>query len=238
MRRAVVAVTCLLLVGCGSPRARDASTTSGTEGTTTDVVTYLRDRAAALDTFRYTRTVADELPSQQVRIDDEPLRHVGPGVVVGHVTDVTEVGAYRQLERGGEQDALDFADADADFRVVVLTIDPDEVFGYPAADQPVRVGMTLPGGSEPTRLVEGLRGLGRVAVVLGTRGFYDDAPDAYTVSGEVELALVRDGRVRFPAMPPDFTGSFDTVDALAAEATAHQDPIVVRDGKVVDPGTD
>lgn len=170
-------------------------------------------------------TLAGALPNQ-------PIKHPGGtrpaslAVVTGRVTAVEPGAAFRQPDTpdGASPVEIAFGSDETDVAVYRVRLEVTDAVGLDADS--IELGLRffgMPRMTPAKDVLAGLRGLGDVVVVLGSRGWWDFDDDLYdvTLMGGL-LGVVDDGGgVEFPGLAtagPDFLAGLDTVDEILAEA--------------------
>jgi hypothetical protein len=157
---------------------------------------------------------------------DAPPVTFSDALVVGTVTHV--VKGQSVIWRGEDDFTVVGYDADADTRTVYVTMSVDHVVGPIDADaRAVTFRVLVPSAANPQEFVEGMAGLGRVAVLLDDDPNRAEAVPWRPILNDSLIGVVSDdGSLSLPALTrvlgPSFAGEIHTADQLL---TAAREPV-------------
>jgi hypothetical protein len=153
--------------------------------------------------------------------DADPVP-LGTGIVFGTISEVAPGAAYVDGVNGTESVA--FTSADAEWRVVVLTVDVESAVGEVSGSSSVSIGMIVSGTDDIDRVFEGYRSMGEIVAILNGPGKFDFDSAVYSVRQDGGLLglVSTTGAISFPAVPDEveFIGDLRTVADVLAEATS------------------
>lgn len=182
-------VTAVSLVGCG------AATTTGQSARSDPVESDPTEWTYVVDEMRSRDDIADRqvsyssywhlLPNVSIRRADGTVAPVANRLVVGTIAGVSEGRAFKAGGQGESQTQVGFDDPAAQWRTVHMTVIVDENLGVEQAtgERPiVDVGLAISGGSDPYRIMSGLKGAGRVALPLIEHSpVFADDPEIFAI---------------------------------------------------------
>ncbi|WP_067433382.1 hypothetical protein [Nocardioides jensenii] len=196
-----------------------------------------RESADVLGSFA--ESLEDYLPGQLVEIDGRDPVPLALGVVHGTIRRAEPYAAYATAEPetdgGPDGVQVEWADPDADWRVIAVTLDITEAWGdgVPHSGQ---LRFALPDGEDSESFMRGIESLGEAVLVLGSTHSSDESLFRL-VEQDAAIGLVdQKGAVRFPAFGLDaeaFVRGVGTLPAIAAKAEVKQPLIVVKKLRVV-----
>ncbi len=156
-------------------------------------------------------------------------------------SDAVAIGTVTRVEKGigvvwrDEDDytVVDFDDSSADTRSALVTMSADHVAGAIDPGPPtLTFRVLIPSQADPRAFIEGLAGLGHIAVVLSRDPTpMDSTPWRPIMSDSLIGVIGDDGSLSLPALgtDPDFEEDLDTAAALldAARAPASTEHVAV-----------
>lgn len=185
----------------------------------------LASRHEAMGLQAREKTLADLLPNHKFTVGDADPVALATGIVVGTVTKVAPGAAFLSDPETGDDVEVDFTDAAATSRDIIITVSVESALGDISGDASVSFGLTIDGTADADRAITGFENLGRVIAVLDAAGDLRFEPALHSVrqSGGLLGTVSEDGVVSFPSLGeegPAFLDGLDTVADLLTEATA------------------
>lgn len=193
---------------------------------------HLRDRRQSIDSLTIARTISDLLPSQEFSVDDAPAEPLGAGIVTGTVTSVAEGAGYVVEGRDAVAGKVsEFNDPQALWRVVEVTVQPEDVFSEDLGRaEPVTFGLAIDGAIDANAVMSGLQGR-RVLVGLQATSFFQHDKTLLGVAdnGAMLGLISANDQISLPVLEPaveaDFLDGVDTIRELSVEARVDK-PVV------------
>ncbi len=217
----------VLLLGC-SPHAGSAAE-AVPAGDPHYALAQLADRSGLGDE-NYAEDLEKSLPNHRYVLGTT-------GRVVSF-SDALAIGTVTRVEKGvgviwrDEDDytVVDFDDSSADTRTALVTMSADHVAGdLDPAPRTVTFWVVVPFQADPQRFLEGLAGLGHIAVVLSKDPTpMDSTPWRPIMSDSLIGVIADDGSLSLPALPTDpvtFEGDIVSAAGLLRAARA---PVVTE----------
>ena len=168
------------------------------------------------------KTLSDVLPNHLFAVGDAEPVPLGTGIVFGTISEVTPGAAY--IDGVDGTDSVAFTSEDADWRVVVLTVEVESALGEVSGSSSVSIGMVVDGDDDIDRVFEGYRSMGQVVAILNGPGKYEFDSSVYSVrqNGGLLGLVSPTGSISFPAIPDDvdFIADLRTMSDVLAEATS------------------
>jgi len=199
-----------------------ATATSEPSSATDYVLSQSAERRELSDSVGRETNLSEVLPNHLFAVGDRTPAPLGAGLVFGTITAATPGAAY--VEGTGGSEKVDFDSPEADWRVLVLTVEVDSAVGAVSGSSTVSIGMVLDPLADIDLTIEGYKSMGEIIAVLNGPGRYDFDGTLYSVRQEgALLGLVSEsGEISFPAVREEsaFIGDLHTVADVLAEATA------------------
>ena len=199
-----------------------ATATSDPSSATNYVLSLNAERRDFSNAKTREKTLSDVLPNHLFVVGDAKAVPLGTGIVFGTISEVTPGAAYVDEADGSESVA--FTSEDADWRVVVLTVEVESALGEVSGSSSVSIGMVVNGAADIDRVFEGYRSMGDIVAILNGPGKYEFNSSVYSVrqNGGLLGLVSADGDISFPALPDTkkFVGDLLTVSDVLAEATS------------------
>jgi len=201
-----------------------ASTDRGASETAQYAIDLLGDRTAGTDNGAREKTFADLLPNHTFQVGSAEPVALASGIVIGTVTGVEPGSAYSADAGSDAGSELDFADPDALWREIVLTVSVDSAVGEVSGDATVRIGLAIDGTADIDKATAGFESLGRIIAVLDGPGAFAFDPEVYSVrqGGGLVGLVAENGSISFPYLGEknaEFLDGLDTVTDVLTEAT-------------------
>lgn len=240
---ASLAVVGALVSGCASGReSPPAATVSQGEARQAiarqAVFAQIERRAGAGDAVNLPKNLAEFLPNRLFSFEGGEPAPKAAGIVVGHVTAVSEGRAYVLVGDDADSDTeVPFDTKDPLWLTIDVTLEISQGWGEFAGDptgaSTVSFAVFIDGSEDPQQVIDNYSQLGQIIVVLTAPGRYTYDPTLYRVaaSGSMIGTVSDDGKISFPAKgeeEEEFLHGTPTLDDLD-KAAAEDDVIIARE---------
>lgn len=192
----------------------------------------MKSQAEVGDAVWLDQTLSDALPNVTFSWDGEPGAPAYGAVIDGHVREIVEGAGYRDSIDDNDaqhREVLPFDSTEANWRMVVLTVEVVDDFGA-STELPsvIEIGVRLDGTTDPEMVRKGFEGQ-HVFAVLNAPGLLEPK-EAYTVArnGALIGVVLDDGSVSLPGLGVEEGSYVDVLTTLKAiEAAAQTPPVVI-----------
>jgi len=224
---AVATVVNLQSGSADSVPTASATSPAGADGASSETAyafKLLNERRDAMGSQARETTLADLLPNHKFTVGDSEPAVLAAGIVVGTVTKVEPGAAYVSDAASGEEREVDFDDATATSRDLILTVSVESALGDVSGDAAVTFGLAIDGAADANKAIASFASLGRVIAVLDAAGNLTFEPDLHSIrqGGGLLGTVSADGAITFPYFGEknaSFLDGLDTVADVLTEAT-------------------
>jgi len=231
---ASLAVIGMVISGCAAgDQGRPAASASQDEARQA-VFAQLELRADAGMAINVAKSLAEFLPNRLFSSEGEEPAPKAAGIVVGHVTAVSEGRAYVVVGDDADSDTeVPFDTKDPLWQTIDVTLEISQGWGEFTDASTVSFAAFVDGSEDPQSVMNNYSKLGQIIVVLGPAGDYTYDPTLYRVAGSSTLigTVGDDGTISFPAkreLEEEFLHETPTLDDLDT-AAAEDEVIVTRE---------